>query len=129
MAFKLFDYVNAKGENEFKKWTAKQQLVQRARLNERLDKLSQLGDTLIPNMLTGTGTPGIQKLRVKGNVQLRPLLCKGPVDIHWEYTLLMGAKEVGDELDPHNAAATANKRKQEVIADPKHRRKEHERVS
>ena len=128
MRYRLFDYVNAKGENEFKQWTEGLEKVQRAKLNEKLDKLQLYGDGLHPHMLTDTGTPGIQKLRVKGNVQLRPLLCKGPVQIDSEYTLLMGAKEVDGKWVPREAPSTADTLKQAVIADPLGRRKNHERV-
>jgi hypothetical protein len=129
MLFDLFDYVNANGVNEFKKWTQDLQKPQRAKLNEKLDKLAQHGDDLHPNMLTDTSVPGIQKLRVKGNVQLRPLLCKGPVNIHSEYTLLMGAKEVGDKWLPKNAPTTADGKKSAVVANSTKRRKLHERVT
>lgn len=128
MLFTLYDYVNAQGKNEFKEWTENLQKTQRAKLNEKLDKLIKHGDELFPNMLTGTETPGILKLRIKGNVQLRPLLCKGPVDIDSEYTLLMGAKEIGGKWSPKNAPSTANDKKCEVVADPGNRRKKHERV-
>lgn len=100
----------------------------RAKLNLKLDMLRMHGDTLFPQLLTGTDTPGILKLRVKGNVQLRPMLCKGPLAVEKEYTLLVGATEVGGKLKPKGVDATAAKRKQEVAADPKNRRIEHERV-
>lgn len=129
MLFNIYDYVNAQGENEFKKWTEEQQKAPRAKLNQKIDMLEQHGDELFPNILTDSGTPGIQKLRIKGNVQLRPLLCKGPVDIHSEYTLLMGAKETDGKWSPKDAPNTANGKKLAVIADPSHRRKRHERVS
>ena len=129
MLFAIYDYVNAQGKNEFKEWTEELQKAQRARLNEKLDKLEKHGDELFPNILTGTGTAGILKLRVKGNVQLRPLLCKGPVDVSSEYTLLMGAKEIGEKWAPKDAPNRANDKKGEVVADPDRRRIKHERVS
>lgn len=128
MLFNIYDYVNPQGENEFKIWTEEQQKAQRAKLNQKIDMLEQHGDELPPNLLTDSGTPGIKKLRIKGNVQLRPLLCKGPVDVHSEYTLLMGAMEKGDKWVPKAAPDIANDRKQAVIADPNNRRKKHERV-
>jgi hypothetical protein len=128
MPYQIFDYVNHQGVNEFKEWTKTLEKPQRAKLNEKLDKLEIYGDELYPEMLTGTPIAGISKLRAKGNVQLRPLLCKGPVDVNKEYTLLMGAKEVGSKWVPKGAPATANTKKQLVIADPENRRKKHERV-
>lgn len=128
MPYLLFDYVNHQGVNEFKEWTGSLEKPQLAKLNEKIDKLEIYGDSLYPEMLTGTPVAGISKLRIKGNVQLRPLLCKGPVDVDKEYTLLKGAKEVGSKWVPKNAPNTANTRKQSVIADPEHRRKKHERI-
>lgn len=129
MPFLIFDYKNKHGLNEFKEWTLGLEKPQRAKLNEKIDKLSLHGDQLYPEMLTGTSVAGIQKLRVKvGNVQLRPLLCKGPVNMQNEYILLMGAKEVGDKWVPKEAPSMAATKKAEVIKDPTKRRIEHERV-
>lgn len=128
MPFQLYDYVNHHGQNEFKDWTENLQKPHRAKLNEKLDKLALYGDTLYPHMLTDTDIPGIQKLRSKGNVQLRPLLCRGPVKIKHEYTLLMGAKEVGSKWQPKEAPSLAKGKKNEVIGDPSNRRTEHETV-
>lgn len=129
MTFELFDYYALSGENEFKAWTQGLQKPQRAKLNAKLDMLKNNGDALFPLLLTGTDTPGILKLRVKGKVQLRPMLCKGPVDINGEYTLLLGAIEVGGKLIPDKADELANGFKATVIASPATRRKNHERVS
>lgn len=129
MSYSLHDYVNRKGENEFKEWTASLQKVQRAKLNERLDKLALHGEELVPGVLTDTHVAGIRKLRVRGNVQLRPLLCNGPVSVGKEYTLLMGATEKDDEWQPKKAPEAAVAIKNEVKKDPKTRRKNHERVA
>ena len=129
MTFKLFDYFNPAGDNEFKTWTQALQPVQRGKLNAKLDMLKMLGDGLFPEILTGTDTPGILKLRIKGNVQLRPMLCKGPIDVDEEFSLLVGAIEVGRKLKPRNADVIANGRKKEIRSDPDNRRVKHERVS
>lgn len=129
MPFNIYDYVNLHGQNEIKDWTENEvQKSQRGKLDEKLDKLKLYGDALYPDILTGTPVAGIQKLRVRGKVQLRPLLCKGPIKIHEEYTLLKGAKEIGDKWEPSGAPAAANKIKQEVINNPNKRRIDHERV-
>ena len=129
MTFELYDYCSADGTNEFKVWTENLQSTPRGKLNQKLDALKQHGDDLFPNMLTGTNTPGILKLRVKGNVQLRPMLCRGPINNGTEYTLLLGAIEVGGKLKPAGADAIANGLKTAVITAPDTRRKKHERVS
>lgn len=128
MIFELYDYVDSKEVNEFKDWTQSLQKNDRAKLNAKLDMLKKLGPDLFPQVLTGTPTSGIQKLRVRGNVQLRPMLCPGPISIDKEFTLLLGAKEVQSKLVPKDADKIANKRKSEVLNDPK-RRVKHERIS
>lgn len=129
MSFKLFDFLNDNGENEFKEWSSNLQKDQKGKLNNRLDHLSLHGDTLMPQMLAGTDIAGILKLKIKGNVQLRPMLTKGPIDIMNEYTLLLGAKEVGDKLQPKDAPEIANRNKAKVKRDPNNRRVKHETVN
>lgn len=129
MPFLLYDFVSQNGINEIKAWTKTLQSTQRGKLRARLDMLQTHGEGLFPEILTGTDTPGILKLRIKGNVQLRPMLCRGPIEVDKEYTLLMGAIEVGGNLKPTNADATANSRKNKIKCDPEHRRIKHERVS
>lgn len=127
MRFLIFDYVSAAGINEFNRWATQLEVAQKAKLKEKIDKLRQHGDDLHPHMLSGTDTPGILKLRVHGNVQLRPLLCKGPVFIQDEYTMLMGAIEVGGKWVPRDAPAVAKARRDEVLLTPKTRRTRHEK--
>ena len=128
MKYALFDYVTDKGINDFKIWTEKLQKTQRAKLNIRLDMLENKGSDLFPQILTGTNTAGIQKLRVPGKIQLRPMVCKGPINIEKEFTLLIGAIEKQDKLQPKKADQIADKRKKDVIKDEK-RRTKHERIS
>ncbi|SMG63665.1 hypothetical protein BMETH_18341354419, partial [methanotrophic bacterial endosymbiont of Bathymodiolus sp.] len=109
--FTLYDYLNKNGNNEFKEWTKKLQKNERAKLNARLDMLSLKGSGLFPEILTGTPTSGILKLRVKGKVQLRPMLCKGPINIEHEFTLLIGAIERDSKFVPRKADEKANDRK------------------
>lgn len=56
------------------------------------------GESLRPNVLAGTDAAGISKLRVKSNVQLRPLLCRR--NETGCYILLTGAVEKDDVLKP-----------------------------
>jgi len=128
MKYALFDYLTDKGINDFKIWTEKLQKTQRGKLNLRLDMLEQKGPDLFPQILTGTDTAGIQKLRVPGKIQLRPMLCKGPINVKTEFTLLIGAIEKQDKLQPKKADQIADRRKKDVITDEK-RRIKHERIS
>lgn len=130
MPYKIFDFVNSKGLNEFKEWSEKLQKIQRAKLNEKLDKLMLVGDELMPVLLTDAGITNIRKLRIKvQNVQLRPLLCNGPINKESEYTLLMGAKEIGDKWEPESAPQKAFDKMLEVTKNPDKKRRKHERVS
>lgn len=127
MPFPLYDYVSVDGSNPVLEWAHGLEVQQRAKLNAKLDMLEREGPSLRPHTLTGTGAPGIQKLRAKGNVQLRPLLCDGPAQVGQEFTLLAGAIEVGGQLMPVGVLATAVTRKAAVIADPQNRRVVHVR--
>jgi hypothetical protein len=126
--FALFDYKDKNGINEIKAWSKKLQKSDLAKLNVRLDMLSSKGLDLLPQILTGTDTSGILKLRVHGKVQLRPMLCKGPINNETEFTLLIGATERDSCLIPDKADAKANDRKNIIITDHT-RRCCHERVS
>lgn len=126
--FTLFDYNDENGYNDFKEWTIMLQKVERAKLNAKLDMLEKLGSDLFPQVLTGTDTAGILKLRIKGNVQLRPMLCKGPINSDKEFTLLIGAKERDSCLIPKNADKEADNRKKIITENP-NRRCSHERIS
>lgn len=124
----IYDHVDRHGVNVFAEWTRRLERVQRKLLRAKLDMLAIAGPDLPTQLLAGTGVPHIYKLRVKGNVQLRPMLCRGPVDNNSEFTLLYGAIEVGDVLQPVDAAERAAVIREEILADPNNRRCEHERI-
>jgi len=130
MLYNLFDYVDFKG-NSIKKWTLSLLRSDQIKFRQKLDMLKIAGSDLPPKLLSRTNSAHIMKLRFigKGKVQLRPMLCKGPIDNDKEFTLLLGAQEKGFKLDPPNADHEAEKLRQQVIADPKARRCVHERVS
>lgn len=123
MPFLIYDYHDEHGGNVIQPWIDSLQVKERAKLNEMLDKLQMHGDALRPQMMTGTSEPGISKLRIHGKVQLRPLLCCGPVHIKLEFTLLCGAKEVGGVLVPKGVEGVAATRKLVVKANHEKRRK------
>lgn len=127
--FLIYDFVNEKQINEIKKWSEKLQKNQRAKLNEKLDKLRLSGDELMPETLTGTSIAGIKKLRIRcQNVQLRPLVCNGPINSKKEFTLLLGATERDNKLNPLNAENLADINKHKIIIEPHQRRILHEKV-
>jgi hypothetical protein len=89
--------------------------------------LEQHGPDLPPALLSDSSVSGIKKLKVHGNVQLRPHLCAGPINRSQEFTILVGAKEKDWKLDPSNAGEIAEKRRNEIVTDPT-RRVPHERI-
>jgi hypothetical protein len=126
--WKLYDYFNERGVNEIAEWTRPLEKTQRTKLRLRFDMLAQYGMDLLPQLLAGTGVPHIYKLKVHGNVQLRPMLCRGPIDNDAEFTILLGAVEVNWVLDPRDAAELAAQIREEIILHPL-RRIEHERIN
>jgi hypothetical protein len=125
--YAIFDYVHPTEGNLVKAWSTDLQKKERAKLNAKLDALELHGPQLIPGLLSPTGTPNIFKLKVRGQVQLRPLLCEGPGQGN-AYTLLLGAKEIASEYDPPNAVEKAADFRNDLLAHPQ-RRVKHERVS
>jgi hypothetical protein len=123
MPYQLYDYVLSNGTNDILEWARSLQPAERGKLNNKLDMLAIHGPHLRPHVLAGTDAPGIQKVRVRGSVELRPLLCEGPVSVNIEFTLLAGAKEIGSVLRPKGVLEVAMNRKAEVLADPTRRKK------
>jgi hypothetical protein len=80
----------------------------RGQLLQKIDMLALHGPDLpagilSPGPISSKRNPAMQshiyKLKVRGEKALRPLLCKGPFDMNGEFTFLLGAIEVGGELD------------------------------
>lgn len=131
MPYTIYDHVNAKGVNTFREWTEGLQRPDRVKLAVKLDALAMTGSDLAPGLFADSNSKHIKKLRIigRGSVQLRPMLCKGPIDNNSEFTLLLGAIEKGSRLEPKNADALAERLRQEVAANPNKRRCKHEPVT
>jgi len=110
-----------------KAWSMGLQKKERARLNNKIDALSLHGKELIPGILAPTGVPSIFKLRAKGQVQLRPMLCEGPGHAELAFTFLLGAKEVSGAYVPGDAPEQAADLRRDLIKHPE-RRVLHERI-
>jgi hypothetical protein len=134
MPWKLFDAVDKHHVSNVVVWIAKEKITKRekGRLNQKLDMLEQNGPNLPPQLLAGPIkskrnrklVSHIYKLKIYDDRMLRPLLCKGPINVWEEFTLLMGAIEVGDVLDAD--AEDAETIRIDIVADAT-RRKDHER--
>lgn len=94
-------------------------------MESKFDLLQAHGLALPARLLTDTPNRKIKKIRVNGQVALRPLLCLGPIHNDQEFTLLVGAFEKGGEFDPRNAVEMAADRREQVVQNPSVRRCEH----
>ena len=128
----LWDFLSARGENVILRWVKDARLTprDRAALNQKLDRLRQMdfGLAIGTKLLAGPieKQPHIYKLVIHGDVMLRPLLCRGPMNPEAEYTLLLGAIEQGGRL-PKDAPQQAEANRLTVLHDPS-RRVSHERI-
>lgn len=129
MNYEIYDFIDERGKNLINEWIKDLQKEERAKFYAKFDMLKKNGLTLLPETLTDSGVTGVYKLRGRGRVQIRPLLCAGPVCNSAEFTFLLGAKEIGDQWDPTNAPKKALKNKTILCYDPIKRRVLHERVS
>lgn len=93
---------------------------ERARLEAKLDQLAK-ADYETSKMLVHSvrGYGRLRKIKVRAQkVQLRPLLCFGPIDGRTELTFLCGAYERNSQWEPANAREIASQRIVEVVNDP-----------
>jgi hypothetical protein len=130
--FALWDFLSVRGENVMLRWVKDERLTTRDRavLNQKLDRLRQMDFDLAigTKLLAGPieKQRHIYKLVIHGDVMLRPLLCRGPIEPTVEYTLLLGAMERGGKL-PTGAPLQAEENRIAVLHNPS-RRAPHERI-
>lgn len=120
----LYDFTNS-GVSIIQHWVTSNRFSSRtrARLNQKLDRLVQMDFQLAvgTRLLAGPISGNVYKLRIFADVMLRPLLCKGPLHMADEYTLLQGAIEDGRDLDPPDCIQRAEQHREIVRFDPKRR--------
>lgn len=125
MSWIIYEFLNARGRGIIEEWLEGERFQKAAiiRLNQKLDLLEQSGPELSPNLLAGTGKRHIYKLKVKApKMQLRPLLCRGPVSMDTEFTLLLGAVERNNKLLPAAALERAADNRGTILNNPQRRR-------
>jgi hypothetical protein len=131
-ALNLWDFLSPppRSENVILRWVKDEKLTKRDRavLNQKLDRLRQMDFELAigTKLLAGPIHKHIYKLVIHGDVMLRPMLCRGPIDNASEYTLLLGAIERNWKLPP-GASQQAEQNRLVVMQEPK-RRRPHERI-
>jgi hypothetical protein len=123
--WKVYDYVDRRGENVIELWRAALPTRGRAKVDAKLRMLRQFGGQLPTTILADTENPQIKKLRITGRVNYRVLLCRGPVDTGQEFTLLNPVAEKDNKL-PLGAVEDAARRRAVVLADPATRRVSHD---
>lgn len=115
----IYEYIDQRDQGVIAEWDL--EIEPRAKLDQKIDMLATAGPGLPPALLASL--PGrLLKLKVKGRVQLRPILCAGPIKNDQEFTFLARAVERDGELEPANVLEVAAKRRQEIIEDLGRRR-------
>ena len=124
MPWEVYEFLDNRNDRVIVRWVHKSQIQKRARilLDQKIDLLRAHGPDLPPELLSTGPIDGghIYKLKVRGPVMLRPLLCRGPVSMDAEYTFLQGAIERGNVLPPGDVAK-AEENRQTLIANEKRR--------
>ena len=128
--WRLYDFVDIRARNIVKEWAKTQGDELKARVNQRLDMLERHGAELPSGMLAGTRHKHIDKLKIYGKgVTWRIMICKGPIENNFEFTILYIAQEKDRKLIPPDADRRAEENRQAVIANPEERRCDHERLN
>ena len=98
-------------------------------LNQKRRRLAQIDYDLAidTKLLAGPIYKKIYKLVIHGDVMLRPMLCRGPVNNDQEYTFLIGATERDWKLST-GSKEQADQRRAIVLNNPL-RRTPYERIS
>jgi hypothetical protein len=130
MTKQLWDFLDNRGDNVIEAWGSAQSKRDRGMLNQRFDRLTQVDFDLAlgSKLLAGPIYKHVYKMQIHGDVQMRPMLCKGPLKNDDEYTLLLGAAERNWKLVPASAKTDAEHNRGLVLASPLTRRKAHERI-
>ena len=124
MEWTIYEFLDNRGDGVIEVWIKRERIPMsiKARLDVKLKLLQQAGPDLSPGLLVSLGG-SIYKLRVCAmNVELRPMLCRGPFSNENEFTLLVGATERDLELVPRDAEERAKENRETLIADPSRRR-------
>jgi hypothetical protein len=111
VAIDVYDFTDEYGESIIVAWRWGLTARSRGALDSKLNMLACCGMDLPPKLLVGpiNKTGHIYKLRIKADVMLRPMLCKGPFLMDAECTMLLGASEVQGKLIPDPQKAVDNR--------------------
>lgn len=136
MSYAINVYIHTDNTKPYSEWEdelKRKHKLQFAKLNRQIDRLNLSGEALRHDPLSDCGVNGISKLKVRGNPQLRPLLCKVYGDNYhvntedYFYVFLVGAYEVSWQYVPSNAREMALSYKANLLEDIINRKEDHVR--
>lgn len=115
--FKIYDYIDNRMRNIMQKWAESLSLSQkeRAKIDMKIDMLESTGSDLAPGLLQDTKIKHIKEIAINGHRALRPLLCRGPIDMQVEFTLLSGAIEKDRKYIPTDALQKADNNRNNLL--------------
>src|SRR6202022_1141041 len=122
----LWDFLSERGKNMILRWVKDGRLSvrDRAALNQKFERLVQMDFKMAidTKLLAGPihKSQHIYKVKIHGQVMLRPMLCKGPINNQEEYTLSGGAVETGGRL-PAGSVEKAQQNRGIVMNNPQRR--------
>lgn len=130
LRWRVYCFLSQRGANVIREWLDEERvsLEQRADFQLKITLLENGGPDTVPGFITETPVArDIYKAKIKGNkgrVQLRPMLCKGPVVLDREFTFLCGAIERDGTLVPKNCKQKAQENRRILLSDSNRRRHE-----
>src|SRR5277367_1840281 len=100
----IYDFIDAAHGNLIGIWIRTLSRSDRAKFKVKLRYLSDVEyeEAVGGKLLQGPIYEHIYKLKIHGDIMMRPMLCRGPIDNDSEYTLLAGAKEENFALVPED---------------------------
>jgi hypothetical protein len=124
IAWLIYEFLDERGQRVLAVWFRRERIQKKARIlfDQKVDLLVKCGPDLPPELLAGPVDGHIYKLKVRAHgVQLRPHLCKGPLNNETEYTFLYGAIERNNELEPRDVAERAERNRRVILEDQRRR--------
>src|ERR1700739_3365665 len=97
--YRIFEVLNDRGDSVIGRWLEDERITARDRgqLLAKMDLLALHGDelgVLLAGPIRSKRNPRMQshiyKLVIHGDRMLRPMLCKGPIAMNDEFTMLLG---------------------------------------
>ena len=113
-----FEYVDRRGSGIISDWSLEKR--QSVALNTWLIRARRFDRETALNTLIFTCRPlrGIYYVKIRGEVQLRPRVCLGPVDEEHELTFLERVRKKGGRETPERRSSRAPERRREVAGSP-----------